>query len=101
MSDDLKSRVDQFHRLQLPGQPLMMHMGTSYLVNDLWKEIEKLRGHKAKMAEVLEFYKSEWEKWESDETVDGSSGLAPSEALCKDAGDLATSCLKEVEDPSS
>lgn len=41
--DDLKTRVDQFNSLSLPGQPMGMHMGTMYLVNDLWREIEKLR----------------------------------------------------------
>lgn len=43
MKDDLKERVDQFNALELPGQPKMMHMGTSYLVNDLWREVESLR----------------------------------------------------------
>lgn len=38
----LKERVDAFALMQLPGQPLMMHMGTSYLINDLWREIERL-----------------------------------------------------------
>jgi hypothetical protein len=43
MSEDMKERVDKFNRLELPGQPIMMHMGTSYLVNDLWREVERLR----------------------------------------------------------
>ena len=42
MNDNLKKRVEQFHCLQLPGQPMAMHMGTSYLVNDLVAEIERL-----------------------------------------------------------
>lgn len=33
----LKERKNQFHFLELPGQPQGMHMGTSYLVTDLWK----------------------------------------------------------------
>lgn len=41
--DDLKERVDKFNAMELPGQPMMMHMGTNYLVNDLWREIERLR----------------------------------------------------------
>jgi len=41
-TDELKKRVDQFKSLSLPGQPMAMHMGTSYLVNDLWKEIASL-----------------------------------------------------------
>ena len=43
MSDDLEKRVEQFALLVLPGQPRMMHMGTSYLVNDLWREVQRLR----------------------------------------------------------
>jgi hypothetical protein len=41
--DDLKARVDQFTLLQLPGQPKMIHMGTSELVIDLWHEVLRLR----------------------------------------------------------
>lgn len=39
----LETRVRQFEALELPGQPRMMHMGTSYLVNDLWAEVKRLR----------------------------------------------------------
>jgi len=44
MSDkpSLKERVDSFRMMELPGQPQMMHMGTSYLVGDLWREICRL-----------------------------------------------------------
>ena len=38
-----EERVHQFNTLKLPGQPMSMHMGTSYLVNDLWGEVQKLR----------------------------------------------------------
>ncbi len=38
----LKERVDAFALMELPGQPRMMHMGTSYLINDLWREIQRL-----------------------------------------------------------
>ena len=41
--DDLEKRVRDFQSLKLPGQPMGMHMGTSYLVHDLWEEIKKLR----------------------------------------------------------
>jgi hypothetical protein len=41
--DDLKKRVGQFNSMSLPGQPIGVHMGTMYLVNDLWREIERLR----------------------------------------------------------
>lgn len=43
MKEDLEERVNQFNSLSLPGQPMGMHMGTSYLVNDLWKEVQRLR----------------------------------------------------------
>lgn len=41
--EDLKTRVDQFQTLELPGQPMMMHTGTMYLVTDMWREIRRLR----------------------------------------------------------
>jgi hypothetical protein len=41
--DDLKERVEKFLALELPGQPMMMHMGTSSLVQDLWREVRQLR----------------------------------------------------------
>ena len=40
---ELEKRVELFRALELPGQPKMMHMGTSYLVNDLWREVQHLR----------------------------------------------------------
>lgn len=43
VNGNLEERVRQFELLQLPGQPQMMHMGTSYLVGDLWREVKKLR----------------------------------------------------------
>lgn len=46
MSDEkpsLEQRIRQFEMLELPGQPRGMHMGTAYLVQDLWREIERLR----------------------------------------------------------
>lgn len=41
--DNLAERVLQFQMLQLPGQPMMMHMGTANLVSDLWREVKHLR----------------------------------------------------------
>jgi len=40
---DLESRVRKFHAMELPGQPMVMHMGTIYLVSDLWTEVQRLR----------------------------------------------------------
>lgn len=39
----LEERVNLFNQMALPGQPLSMHIGTSYLVNDLMREIQELR----------------------------------------------------------
>lgn len=46
--DDLENRVQQFITLSLPGQPMSMHMGTSRLVNDLWREVQRLRALEAR-----------------------------------------------------
>ena len=54
MSDkmkDLKKRVEQFQMLQLPGQ-MGVHMGTSYLIGDLWRELEKLYEEKEKPSDT-------------------------------------------------
>jgi hypothetical protein len=39
---ELEDKVRKFELMQLPGQPAMMHMGTSYLINDLCREIKEL-----------------------------------------------------------
>lgn len=39
----LDERVFQFLCLELPGQPMMVHMGTSHLVQDLHTELKKVR----------------------------------------------------------
>ncbi len=41
---DLRERVNKYNLLQLPGQPAGMHMGTSYLVSDLWGELQRAEG---------------------------------------------------------
>ncbi len=41
--EDLKERVVKFHMMELPGQMKMMHMGTSYLINDLWSAVLELQ----------------------------------------------------------
>ena len=38
----LAERVQKFQCMELPGQPMMMHMGTSYLVGDLWRSHQEL-----------------------------------------------------------
>lgn len=43
-----RERVTQFMMLKLPGQPMMMHMGTSHLVSELdaiardWQRLKKV-----------------------------------------------------------
>lgn len=39
MRADMAKRAEQFRMMQLPGQPMGMHMGTFYLVNDMEKVI--------------------------------------------------------------
>jgi hypothetical protein len=41
--DELEKRVQQFNSLSLPGQGMAMHIDTSYLVNDLLREVQRLR----------------------------------------------------------
>lgn len=42
MASDLKKRVLQFKMMQLPDQPMIMHMGTVHLVDDLSTRITEL-----------------------------------------------------------
>ena len=58
--ENLRLRVNQFHMLQLPGQPYGMHMGTCYLVNDLLRTLEA----KSKTKAVTTTEGSEWQKFE-------------------------------------
>lgn len=44
---DVLERAVDFACLRLPGQPIGMHMGTSYLVHDLAAEVRKLRAKNA------------------------------------------------------
>ena len=53
MKNDLEKRVGQFKTLSLPDQPLCGHRGTSYLIHDLWREIERLRTAKTDNDKVL------------------------------------------------
>jgi hypothetical protein len=48
-TDELSGRLDQFLTVALPGQPPLMHMGTMYLVMDLWHAltVERERAEKA------------------------------------------------------
>jgi hypothetical protein len=50
---DVLERAVDFACLELPGQPKFMHMGTSYLVKDLAKEVRDLRDQKAELLSAL------------------------------------------------
>ena len=51
MMVSLEEKILQFERLQLPGQLPAMHMGTYYLVRDLWEEVKRLRKENEKLSE--------------------------------------------------
>lgn len=61
MSDqrDVLERAVDFACLRLPGQPMAMHMGTSYLVHDLAAEVRNLRGVNADLLALAKQYASE------------------------------------------
>ena len=40
--DDLSERVTKFNMMELPGQGSSLHMGTVYLVDDLWRELNRV-----------------------------------------------------------
>lgn len=53
MSDSLEDRLRAFDLLELSGQPQGMHMGTSYLMHDLWNEIQRLEAENARLRTEL------------------------------------------------
>lgn len=53
-ADTLEERVHKFNCLQLPGQPMGMHMGTSYLVQDLWAEVKRLQSEVDRLGGVID-----------------------------------------------
>lgn len=52
-NESLRERALQFHTLKLPGQPQMMHMGTSSLVFDLERRIVELETKNNKLTSDL------------------------------------------------
>lgn len=40
--EELQNRVNAYSLLELPGQPMMVHMGTSHLINDLMSAVKEL-----------------------------------------------------------
>lgn len=51
----LRERVRQFNALELPGQPMATHMGTSYLVNDLWDANKEMLAVLKQLHAILDF----------------------------------------------
>lgn len=90
MKDDLEKRVNDFNSLCLPGQPMAMHMGTNYLVNDLWREVKRLRSNAQNMNSPRVVFTNvedvtnkvcHWKKGESIST-DGSASYATDCNIC-------------------
>ena len=76
---DLQDRVRQFMTMSLPGQPMMMHMGTSYLVNDLAAEVLRLRAEARETA--LQYLSDTGQMSERiDELVAANAALAADNA---------------------
>ena len=53
MDIDLRNRIKQYRTLSLPGQPMGMHMGTSYLINDLENAIDQLEAENEELLEMV------------------------------------------------
>ena len=66
-SDDLEKRVAQFHALKLPGQPVMMHMGTLYLIHDLWREVQRLRAALEKANAEIKWLTENWRAFDKSQ----------------------------------
>ena len=49
----IRERVMQFKTMSLPGQPMAMHMGTSYLVGDLDRAIDALAAERDALRTAL------------------------------------------------
>ena len=50
----LENRTQVFLSLDLPGQLPVVHLGTLYLVLDLWEEVKKLRAEIILLHEKLQ-----------------------------------------------
>ncbi len=86
----LKERVNQFYALKLPGQPMMMHMGTSYLVGDLAARITELEAERDKAVRLVgDMVKAQVELEKRAFKIDAAS------VICRrDIEALMTSCDK-------
>jgi hypothetical protein len=67
--DALLERALQFQMLELPGQPMAMHMGTSYLVRDMERAITALRADLAAARALLLEARGWLDPWESRQSA--------------------------------
>ena len=76
MNDDFDQRVLQFYLMELPEQPQMMHMGTSYLIGDLYKAVKRLqaRNEAAALNRPLPTHITRKDGGDWEEFVVGTSG---------------------------
>lgn len=74
MNDDLEQRIEQYQCFELPGQPMTAHMGTSYLINDLWKEVNRLRAElgalRAHLRQHIRMYRVDDQEYDPDAKAD-------------------------------
>lgn len=89
----LDERVQMFNSLRLPGQGISMHMGTSYLVNDLWRALTTEReAHEATKRELANLRAEEEACWE----VLAEAQSPGTDHMCNSIEDLANR-LKAAE----
>ena len=84
----LDERVMQFNMLQLPGQPMAMHMGTAYLVSDLHKRVKELEGALRESQRCLEEAKRKWATGTTNSDADVA--IAKNDKLLADSGEQTT-----------
>lgn len=59
--ENLKKRVEQFNALELPGQPMGMHMGTAYLVGDLMRALLSLSAERKEVQAQYDTLRVNWD----------------------------------------
>jgi hypothetical protein len=53
---DIEKRYEQFRCMELPGQPMMAHMGTNYLMNDLHAALTDAEAKRDRLQKAIEDY---------------------------------------------
>lgn len=90
MIADLQSRVHDFMNMKLPGQPLSMHMGTNYLVQDLIGAVEALASRGAEQATVTKIVELYFRPW-------GAAKAAEWEFLTGDKPFTAEVAMRQIQ----